>query len=185
MKRLYARLLHFVASDVLRSTKADWLASKKLERCARRLSVRDVDSLARWAAVATVASIRLQGDLIALAHAGLAKVVRSIATSVDVVVAVRERSAADVRQNVLTAAIRIRLELLVFTLESGKFLVQRAHILRRLECFLGRHQGSLVDFSELDFKFGGFGSHLRFVADTERVFQKLERGVCRSDCGDK
>lgn len=185
MKRLYARPVHFVVSVVFRSAKANCLESKKLERCARSVSVRDVDSLARWAAVAAMASVRLQGDFIALAHAGLTKVVRSIVAAVDVVVAVRERSAANVRQNVLTAAIRTRLELLVFSLESGKLLVQRAYILRRLECFLGRHQSGLVDFSELDLEFGGLGSHLGFIAGSERVLQKFERSVCRSNCGDK
>lgn len=160
------------------------MKSKNRDRGAWLLAVRDVDGFARRAAIVAMASVRLQGDLIPLAHAGLAKVVRGIGASLDVAVAVGERSAANVRQNVLTSAIRICFELLVFTFESGKFLVQRAHILRRLECFLGRHQSGLVDFSELDFKFSGFGSHLRFVADTKRVFQKLERGVCRSDCRD-
>lgn len=161
------------------------MKSKNRDRGAWLLAVRDVDGFARRAAIVAMASVRLQGDLIPLAHAGLAKVVRGIGASLDVAVAVGERAAANVRQHVLTATFGARLQLLIFTLKSGQFLVHRAHVLRRLEGFLRRHKCGLIDLSELGLEFSGPGSYFRFIAGTECVLQKFERCVCCSNCGDK
>lgn len=148
------------------------------DRGARRLTVRDVDGFARRAAIVAMASIRLQGDLIPLAHAGLAKVVRGIGASLDVAVAVGERAPANVRQRILAATLGARLKLLVLTLKSGQFLIHRAHVLRRLEGFLRRHKSGLIDLSEFGFEFSSPGSYFRFIAGTECVLKKFERCVC-------
>lgn len=146
--------------------------------------VRDVHRLARWATKVAMTSVRLQGDFIPFAHTGLAKVVRGICISLDVVVAIGERAPADVRQHILTATFGARFKLLILTLKSGQFLVHRAHVLRRLERFLRRHEGGLIDLSELSFEFGSPGAYFRFIAGTECVLQKFERGVCSTNSGD-